>query len=201
MKPWLARSRAWISLLVLIPVGAVSVFSDAPFPIDSWTDFGFEALGCLLFVMGVSVRWWATVYIGGRKTDELVCDGPYSICRNPIYWGTFFLAMAVAVLLESFTLVISVGMVAVLYFRTTISVEEDRLLQRHGQAFVDYCERVPRLFPRFGTYRSPTIVNLRLDGVRAEFLRTLRYAWLPIACHLVTHLRTQNWWPDLNLLP
>lgn len=199
MRSWLARSRGWISLAVLIPLGAIAVLSKPIVPIDSWSDFAFELFGCVLFTAGVWVRWWATLYIGGRKTDELVCEGPYSICRNPIYLGTFLLTLAVAVLLESLTLTIGVILVSVFYFSMTVSVEEQRLLRIHGSAFTEYCRQVPRIIPRPTKYRSPAAVELRIDGVRAEFTRALRYVWLPIGCHLITHLRAQTWWPNVNL--
>lgn len=201
LKRWLARSRAWISLAVLIPIGAAAIFSKPVTGIDTWADFVMEMLGGLLFVGGVCMRWWSTLYIGGRKTDELVCDGPYSICRNPIYVGTFLLTLAAAVLLESLTLTIAVFVVSAWYFFTTVTVEEAILRKRHGEQFAKYCERVPRVVPKLTLYRSAPYIELRMDGVRAEFLRTLRYIWLPIACHLVTHLRSQEWWPDLNNLP
>ena len=201
LKRWLARSRAWISLAVLVPVGTAIVFSKPVAQIDTWADFGFDTLGALLFIGGVSMRWWSTLYIGGRKTGELVCDGPYSICRNPIYLGTFLLTLSAAVLVESLTLAAAILVVSTFYFFTTVSVEEANLRKRHGDLFDHYCERVPRIFPKVSLYQSEPHVELRMDGVRAEFLRTLRYVWIPIICHLVTHLRAQPWWPDLNNLP
>lgn len=198
---WLARSRAWLSLLVLVPIGAACLVSRPYATVDSWYDFGFEATGWTLFLGGVTMRWWATLYISGRKTDELICDGPYSICRNPIYWGTFLLTLAVAVLFESLTMTAAVIIVSAFYFFTTVYVEEANLQARHGSRFAEYCARVPRILPRLSVYRSPASVELRMDGVRAEFRRTLRYAWLPIVCHFVAHLRSQSWWPDWNDLP
>jgi protein-S-isoprenylcysteine O-methyltransferase Ste14 len=201
LKQWLARSRAWISLLVLIPIGTACVFSRPNAAIDSWADFGFETLGWLLFSSGVALRWWATLYIAGRKTDELICDGPYSICRNPIYCGTFLLTLSVAVFMESLTFTVAVIVVSLSYFFTTVFVEEAKLRSRHGGAFTTYCQRVPRMIPRLRGYSSPSSVELRLDGVHAEFIRTLRYAWVPIAGHLVSHLRAHDWWPILSNLP
>lgn len=201
MKPWLARSRAWISLVILAPVIGAVVLSKPHVSINSWADFACEACGGMLFALGVFFRWWATLYIGGRKTNELTTDGPYSICRNPIYLGTFLLTLAVAVFLGSLTAVLGVLAVSIFYFQTTVSVEEDRLRERHGAAFDEYCARVPRIIPSLRSYRSPVAVELRMEGLQAEFVRTLRYVWLPIGCHLVTHLRSQAWWPDLNDWP
>src|SRR5438270_10696869 len=34
------------------------------------------------FMVGAGFRWWATLYIGGRKLDTVVRQGPYSIDRK-----------------------------------------------------------------------------------------------------------------------
>jgi protein-S-isoprenylcysteine O-methyltransferase Ste14 len=43
---------------------------------------------------GATLRLWSTLYIGGRKRVVLVSDGPYSLCRNPLYVGTFLIALS-----------------------------------------------------------------------------------------------------------
>ena len=93
------------------------------------------------------MRWWATLYIGGRKTVELISDGPYSISRNPIYFGTFLLAIAVGVLAESVAFLAAVILVALAYVVLTTAIEEEKLLTYYGDSFQAYRRRVPRCAP------------------------------------------------------
>ena len=44
-----------------------------------------EIAGLVLIVGAILGRSWCTLYIGGRKSLEIVSLGPYSISRNPLY--------------------------------------------------------------------------------------------------------------------
>jgi hypothetical protein len=55
--------------------------------------------------------------------------------------------------------------------------------------------------PRWRRYHSPERVEVRLDGLQAEFLRSLRWCWVPFLCHVVLILRIQTWWPHYFDLP
>ena len=50
-----------------------------------------EAVGLCLIAMGVIGRMWCTLYIGGRKSSEIIAQGPYSVSRNPGSGFTTFL--------------------------------------------------------------------------------------------------------------
>ncbi len=38
----------------------------------------------MLFLAGAAFRFWATLYLGGRKDAVVVDTGPYSLCRHPL---------------------------------------------------------------------------------------------------------------------
>lgn len=194
-KSWISRSRAWISILLLAPVAVMVAFSAERVRAQSWGALGFELLGWLLFLSGATYRWWATLYIGGRKSKQLVCEGAYSTCRNALYFGTFLMVLAIASFTQSVLFTLAVLAVSAFYLSISVPREERRLLKRHGQAFVEYRERVPAFFPRFRTYHSPDSVDLRVDGLHAEFLRSLRWFCLPFLCRLLMHVRAEPWWP------
>jgi protein-S-isoprenylcysteine O-methyltransferase Ste14 len=198
---WLFQSRGWIGILVLIPVGAGVLFSPLHYPLDSWPHFWFHCLGWLLFLAGAAMRWWGMLYLGGRKIVNLVEDGPYSISRNPIYFGTLLLVLAIGVLQQSGSFLLAVAVVAVAYLILAVSVEERNLRARHGDRFEAYCRRVPRFFPRFRLFHSPAIIDVHVRGLWSEFVRTWRWASIPIVCELVAHLRAEDWWPKWFTLP
>ena len=198
---WFSRSRAWISLLLLTPIAVLAVFSAPHWAIGSWNEFFVECLGWSLFFAGAAMRWWATLYIGGRKWCELICHGPYSLSRNPLYFGTLLMALATAVLIQSFSLAIALVFVSYIYLNVTVPVEESNMRNRYGADFDEYCRRVPRFWPNWQLYHSPDVIEVRVAGLRAELIRALRWVWIPVVCHLLTHLRAHDWWPHWATLP
>ena len=192
---WLVRSRAWLSLVVLAPVAVGALFSEPHGNLSSFLDFGCDCLGWVLFFLGAMFRWWATLYIGGRKSTELVQDGPYSLTRNPLYLGTFLMSAAVALFLQSLSLAATLIVVGAGYLLVTLMHEERHLCERYGATFEDYCRRVPRFWPRLSSYHSPAVIRVRVRGLRSEMLRAARWTWIPVVCHLAAYLRCQAWWP------
>jgi protein-S-isoprenylcysteine O-methyltransferase Ste14 len=109
------------------------------------------ALGCL--VLGAILRVWGTAYLGSgvmRDTrlrgEAFVAAGPYRYVRNPLYLGAWLLSLGVSILmppggaaffLPAFTL----------FSLVLISAEERFLSATQGEAYQQYCRRVPRLFP------------------------------------------------------
>ena len=160
-----------------------------------------DFIGWLLFMIGAGCRWWATLYIGGRKHWMIVEDGPYSICRNPLYLGTFFMGLAVVFFLESATLGVGLLLMLSYYLSITVSAEEHMLRQKFGQPFMDYCERVPRFWPRFRQLHTPRQIMVSVRGLWSEAMRTSRWLWLPVLCEVVAYLRAEAWWPKLFHLP
>ncbi|USZ71502.1 methyltransferase family protein [Natronosalvus halobius] len=77
----------------------------------------------------------------------LVTGGVYAYTRNPMYVGVVLLLGGQAVRFKSlhvlwWTLVCWLG-----FHRRILEYEEPHLLEKHGDAYAEYCERVPRWFP------------------------------------------------------
>jgi protein-S-isoprenylcysteine O-methyltransferase Ste14 len=197
----LSRWRASISFFLLIPIGLMVSFSPLPFDLHGWPDVACNVVGWTLFIIGGFFRWWGTLYVGGRKSEELVTEGAYSICRNPIYLGTFLILMATGVLAESLTFLVASILVAAVYLRITVPCEERRLMRKFPQAFAEYCLRTPRFFPRLSSFQSHELIQVNVKGLRAEFIRSLRWMWVPALVHVASHIRAQEWWPTPFQLP
>jgi protein-S-isoprenylcysteine O-methyltransferase Ste14 len=200
-RNWWVRSRAWIAILILVPFAMAAVVSPPPAVEGTWIDNGFDFLGWILFMVGAGFRWWATLYIGGRKLDTVVAEGPYSICRNPLYLGTFLMTLGIAFFLESLTFAVGIAAATTFYLSVTVSAEEIMLREKFGQKFVEYCRRVPRFWPRLRNFQTSAQLPVNIRGLRAEAVRCARWIWVPVLCEVVTHLRTEAWWPRLLHLP
>lgn len=123
---------------------------------------GLALAGSVLFCLGLSLatlaaagRLWCSLYIGGRKTRVLVTQGPYSICRNPLYLFNLLGAMGVALTTKTllFPAVVFVGFAG--YFPWVIAHEEKKLTDRHGAAFAAYAALTPRFWPNLTKLSEP----------------------------------------------
>ncbi|MBI2926001.1 MAG: isoprenylcysteine carboxylmethyltransferase family protein [Verrucomicrobia bacterium] len=141
------------------------------------------------------MRFWSTLYIGGRKRHTLIDDGPYSVCRNPLYLGSFLLALSVGLFLKSFVFAIGLAAMVLIYVMTTVPAEEKDLRAILGAAYEDYCRRVPRFWPRFGLFHTEALVEVKMQFVWVEVKRMFVWVWLPILGELIGFLRGQPWWP------
>ncbi len=201
LRRWLSRSRAWISLLIMAPVALAVLFSKPLAVEGTWLD-AFSDLGSwVCFAIGAFVRWWATLYIGGHKTNRVICEGPYSICRNPLYVGTFFMTASVVCQMMSLSLAIAFLVATAWYLATTVSYEEHSLRNKFGAEFVAYQNRVPRFWPNFSLYRAAPYVEVKVEGLIAEARRMMRWGALPLLGIIVVQLRSQPWWPEWFHLP
>ncbi|MDT3683676.1 MAG: isoprenylcysteine carboxylmethyltransferase family protein [Pseudorhodoplanes sp.] len=106
-----------------------------------------EWLGIVLIVTCILGRTWASLYIGGRKIEELVQVGPYSVSRNPLYFFSFLGAAGVGAQLGSIILAALTGGIAVVVFYIVVKQEEQVLLSRYGADYRVYLTRVPRFVP------------------------------------------------------
>lgn len=114
-------------------------------------------LGLLVALAGQSVRGMtiALKYIirGGRDrrvyAEDLVTDGLYAHCRNPMYVGNILMISGVAITSNSWWCVAIVIPLFTFLYLAIIAAEQAYLERKFGDAFRAYCRDVPALLPRF----------------------------------------------------
>jgi protein-S-isoprenylcysteine O-methyltransferase Ste14 len=200
-REWWVRSRAWLSILLLAPFGAAALVSRPLVWQGTLSCLALDAIGWTVFCAGVLFRWWATLHIGGRKAMQLAVVGPYSMCRNPLYFGTFLITLSIAFYFHSLTFAAGLVFAAWLYLGVTVPEEERYLRQKFADEYVRYCQDVPRFFPRFRQWHSPPQIDVLVSGLRAEGYRAVRYVWVPLIAETLAHLRMEAWWPHWWTLP
>lgn len=165
-------------------------------------DLALGAVGWLAFLAGAAMRLWATLYIGGRKGKELVTGGPYASCRNPLYLGSFLIALSVGLFLNSAVALVGAVVASAAYLTWVIPLEEARLLARFGDKYHAYCATTSRFVPSFARgCASEGQVTVELGPLMTEVSRSIGWLTIPIVCDLVTFLRDQPWWPHLIPVP
>lgn len=188
------RRRSWMTTALLVPIGALAVLS-RPAPIHPFAEVVLDAAGYGALALGVALRLWASLYIGDRKGRVLVVEGPYAIVRNPLYLGSFLIVLAGAFFLRSLLFAAGLALVVALYARTIVPEEERLLRTLFGRAYERYVERTPRWIPRPSLWRTPTSIEVSVQGLRVEALRAAAYVWVPVYAEVLHVLRTAEWWP------
>jgi protein-S-isoprenylcysteine O-methyltransferase Ste14 len=109
--------------------------------------------GGAIAALGLFIRGAASGHL--RKYEELVTSGPYARTRNPLYFGSAFLAAGFALAGHSWWAAgIVLGYFAVFY-SAVMRNEESDLRARYGAAFDEYAARVPLFFPLLFSGGSP----------------------------------------------
>jgi protein-S-isoprenylcysteine O-methyltransferase Ste14 len=197
-KRWAERRRAPVGLVILAPFSMAAVFSRPWLESASAGALACTIVGWLLFLTGAIFRLWATLHIGGRKGRTVVDDGPYSLTRNPLYFGIFLMTLSIAAFLQSPALAIGLCLAAWSYLQVTVQSEERRLSAKLGRDFRDYCGRVSRFWPQPATFRTPELLSVDIRCLAVECRRALRWMWIPLAAEAVMRLRIEAWWPELS---
>ena len=183
--------------VILIPAAVVTLFSTPLIGESSWAHLMVQTVAWATFLAGAGFRFWATLYVGGRKERELVTDGPYSICRNPLYVGSLLLGVSAGLFLESPLFLAALLLVLTLYTRATVAVEEAVLRSRHNQEYDAYARRVPRFWPTSRAFHTPAHISVNVHTLWLECARASRWMWLPIVGEALTHMRALAWWPRM----
>src|SRR5207244_985679 len=98
LDEFLADQRVRISVVGVLLLATVYVVTGhRPRDIADWRD-PLVMLGLVLWAVGLAVRSWAASVI--RKGKALATTGPYSLCRHPLYVGSFLIMLGVCILLD-----------------------------------------------------------------------------------------------------
>ncbi len=104
-------------------------------------------IGGIVTLAGALIRVWAAGHIDKGRT--LAQCGPYALTRNPLYLGSFLMALGILSAGQGYWLLIPFGLFFIGFYYPVMKAEEQELLQGHGEAFVAYSRAVPLFFPVF----------------------------------------------------
>ena len=191
------RWRGPIATILLVPFALIALLSHPVVREDSWVDLAIDAVAWAVFLGGAGLRFWSTLYVGGRKDDVLVVDGPYSICRHPLYVGSLLLIVAGGLFLKSLLFAAALFLLILIYTYATVALEEHLLAARFGSEYQTYRDRVPRFRPTLRHFRTPARVEVHIHALRLEAARASRWVWIPFVGEALAHLRTHALWPQM----
>ena len=94
---------SWAVALVFL---TIVLFSEVPPPTAAYYK-SLKILGYALIIGAALGRIWCNIYITGRKDKELCTDGPYSLCRNPLYLFSFIGVVGVMYAIQNIPLLVA----------------------------------------------------------------------------------------------
>ncbi|MDD4891591.1 MAG: isoprenylcysteine carboxylmethyltransferase family protein [Phycisphaerae bacterium] len=198
----LRKARVSMLRLVLCPIVIAGIFfGRPPGAVDTLGVSLVEFAGYMLLLIGLGIRLWAILYIGQRKSKELIADGPYSVCRNPLYVGTFAIVPGIALCFENIPLAILAFAISVAVHYFVVLGEERRLTELFGDAYHAYCREVPRFLPSLRHYHSPERFEVSARGIRRAILESIPVLLVPPLAELVEALQAQHILPILWKMP
>ncbi len=146
--------------IILVPttLAYLGRYFDSIYPLIS-IDYGIlnTIIGVLSGVIGFAIGIWtvAVQFTEGKGTPipkvatrQLIVDGPYAYCRNPMAFGTILLYLGFAIFARSFFAIIFVGLFALILITYIKKFEEKELLQKFGDAYKQYKENTSFIIPR-----------------------------------------------------
>ncbi len=184
-------SRIFIVLLLfLICFSSRLLEEKAPF-VTSMLFFS----GAILVGAASIGRAWCSLYIAGYKTDKLITQGPYSMCRNPLYFFSFLGAIGVGFATETLLIPLIVFFAFAIYYPFVIKSEEKRLMEVHGNEFEVYLKNVPCFFPKISLLKEPEEYITRPITFRKSALDGLGFIWLLGLLEVIEEIN------ELNIIP
>lgn len=153
------------------------------------------SVGLFLVSIASVGRLWCMLYISGYKTKKLIVEGPYSLCRNPLYFFSFLGILGLGLTTESLLYSVALVVPYFVLYPWVIRHEEAKLLAIHPDDYPAYLQTVPRFIPSLTRYREPDnyIVNPR--KFRRHIGNSLVFIWLVVFFELIEGFHEMQWIP------
>ncbi len=110
-------------------------------PIELGTAWFF--VGCFIYSLGAIIMFMAIFDFRTTPIEKPVTKGVYRFSRNPMYLGTFLFFCGTGIACLSWIFLILTGVLIVLMHVDVVS-EERSCLQKYGNAYQEYMNRIPR---------------------------------------------------------
>jgi hypothetical protein len=132
LRSFLIRMRRPLFIVVLLLV--------APFAKREWLPAGF-----VVSMIGEFIQIWCFASLD--KNATLTIRGPYTMVRNPMYLGRFFIPLGFLMLLGQWWLLAAYTVIYWMYMDARVQREEAHLKPIFGAPYEQYCTQVRRFVP------------------------------------------------------
>lgn len=117
----------------------------------------FFGMGIRVFTIGHTPRGTSGRNTKAQAAETLNTTGLYSIVRNPLYLGNFFMGLGIALFALFWWLTLIYILAFWLYYERIIFAEEAFLRNKFGEEYLRWADSTPAFFPKFSQYRKPAL--------------------------------------------
>jgi protein-S-isoprenylcysteine O-methyltransferase Ste14 len=148
----------FVAALAMGSANPILVLAGGLEPIESLETDALRAIGFLCCGIGIAGTFLAQMAMGASwrigvdesERTELVTDGVFALCRNPIYTFMVTAWLGFALLVPTWLSLASIPVGVVAFEVQVRLVEEPHLLRAHGEAYREWASRVARFVPGLG---------------------------------------------------
>lgn len=169
---------------------------------SAWEEVVFETLevlGLALIISAVLGRFWSILYIGGHKNNTVMRDGPYSICRHPLYLFSTLGVLGFGLMLGSIVLTLVLGGITLAILSVTARKEEAFLRGQFGPSYDAYAAEVPMLLPRLSGFQTTPTITVSVPHLRQNLMDALVFlCFIPLA-EVLEHVKEAGLLPTIPI--
>jgi protein-S-isoprenylcysteine O-methyltransferase Ste14 len=179
---FVGKNRINLLRVFFVFITPVLLFSKSVWDDSGWISETVDMLGIFLIITAVLGRFWAIIYIGGRKSELVFQDGPYSIARHPLYLFSTIGALGFGVMMGSIVLTIILAGVTFIILNATAEKEEHFLRATYGNDYDEYAARVPRIIPKLSLFKTEKTSTFSVGELRNNMFDALVFlGFIPLA--------------------
>lgn len=175
----------------VFPILILLLFLVSPPPGEIWGSARLggivDVIAVLIALAGLAIRTtvigYAYIKRGGLNkkvyANNLVTEGMFGICRNPLYVGNLLIYTGVF-LMHGNPWVASIGIALFIFmYQCIVYAEEEYLQNKFGDGYRAYCADVSRWLPRFSKFAQAT------EGMAFNFNRVIGKDYSTISATLI----------------
>jgi protein-S-isoprenylcysteine O-methyltransferase Ste14 len=175
---WLFRWRSYLPIFIILMV--ILSLRDYPLYIinaqwaSMWDAFcliiGFAGLGIRIITIGQVPRGTSGRNVNSHVAESLNTTGIYSVVRNPLYLGNYFMGLAIAFFPMQWWLPVIYSLLFWLYYERIIFSEEAFLRAKFGDIYLQWTETTPPFFPKpFKRYEKSDLTFCVRNVLKREY--------------------------------
>ena len=174
---FLFRWRSYFPLLTLPLI--MASYINFSYPANSYFLNLLWGLGCFaVSFVGIAIRIIVSGTVpegtSGRNTkaqkaSALNTSGLYSVVRNPLYLGNYFIALGISLLPREWYLPVIISLAFFLYYERIIAREEEFLEEKFGDRFRAWAAMTSVIIPHISGYQRSQLLFSLKTALRKEF--------------------------------